>query len=87
MWIGKPLGIILGGLILAPMLGFPMPAGLRGRDIVIIAGIAGIGFTIPVLALDSALPGGGMQEAARLGLGISLLAGPIMVLASSVVTR
>ena len=82
MWIGKPLGIILGGLILAPMLGFPMPAGLRGRDIVIIAGIAGIGFTIPVLALDSALPGGGMQEAARLGLGISLLAGPIMVLAS-----
>lgn len=82
MWIGKPLGIILGGLVLAPMLGYPMPTGVRARDMMMIAGIAGIGFTIPVLALDSALPGGAMQEAARLGLGISLLAGPIMVFLS-----
>ncbi len=34
-----------------------------------------MGFTVPVLALETALPGGAMQEAARLGLARQLLAG------------
>ena len=41
----------------------------------LLALLTGMGFTVPVLALDTALPGGGMAEAARLGLAISLLAG------------
>jgi NhaA family Na+:H+ antiporter len=40
----------------------------------------GMGFTVPVLTLDTALPGGAMQEAARLGLAFSLLAGPLSLL-------
>ena len=34
------------------------------------------------LALETALPGGAMQEAARLGLGLGLLLGPALVLLS-----
>ena len=52
-----------------------MPAGLGLRDMLLLALLTGMGFTVPVLALDTALPGGGMAEAARLGLAISLLAG------------
>lgn len=80
LWLGKPLGLLLGGVVLAPMLGFGLPTGLRRRDMVLIAGLCGIGFTLPALALHSALPGGAMQEAARLGLGTSLLAGPLMIM-------
>ncbi|MDP4033684.1 MAG: Na+/H+ antiporter NhaA [Pseudorhodobacter sp.] len=79
LWLGKPLGIMLGGLVLAPLLGLPLPVGLRRRDMVLIAGIAGMGFTVPVLTLGGALPGGAMQEAARLGLALSLCAGPAMI--------
>ncbi|EEW25540.1 Na+/H+ antiporter NhaA [Rhodobacter ferrooxidans] len=82
LWLGKPLGIVAGGLLLAPRLGLPMPRGLRKRDLMLIAGLAGMGFTIPALAIDATLPGGAMQEAARLGLAISLCAGPLLVLAA-----
>lgn len=77
MWIGKPIGLILGALLAARLFALPMPAGIRIRDLVLVAVISGIGFTAPVLALDSALPGGAMAEAARLGLALSLIAAPI----------
>ncbi|WP_158241795.1 Na+/H+ antiporter NhaA [Tabrizicola sp. TH137] len=79
MWIGKPLGLVLGGLVAAQLFRVPMPAGIRIRDLVLVALISGIGFTAPVLALDSALPGGAMAEAARLGLALSLLAAPVAI--------
>ncbi len=75
LWIGKPAGILVGALIVAPRLGYRLPQAMRRRDIGLIAGIAGIGFTLPILSLEQALPGGFMQEDARLGLGYSLLAG------------
>lgn len=76
MWIGKPLGLLAGALGIAWFLRLPLPAGIRIRDLVLIALLTGIGFTAPVLALDTALPGGAMAEAARLGLALSLLAWP-----------
>ena len=72
LWLGKPLGLFLGGLV-ARALGHALPAGMWLRDLALVALISGIGFTVPVLALDSALPGGGMAEAARLGLALSLI--------------
>lgn len=75
LWIGKPLGIVIGALIIAPRMGYRLPQSMRRRQVVLIAGIAGVGFTMPALSLGASLPGGAMQEAARLGLGISLLAG------------
>jgi Na+:H+ antiporter, NhaA family len=80
LWIGKPVGILTGALIIAPRLGYPLPPGLRRRDIGLIAGLSGISFTLPALSLGNALPGGAMQEAVRFGLALSLLAGGATVL-------
>ena len=58
---------------------------MRLRDLTLVACCTGLGFTVPVLALDAALPGGGMAEAARLGLALSLaLAVPILGLSARV---
>ena len=80
LWLGRPLGMLVFGLGLAAALGLRLPPGISLRDILRIVVIMAMGFTIPVLSLQSALPGGAMQEAARLGLALSLLAGPIALL-------
>ena len=86
LWLGRPLGMILLGLWAAALLGLRLPPGISLRNVLTIAAILGMGFTVPVLALDSALPGGAMQEAARLGLALSLLAGAASILAFRVGT-
>ena len=80
LWLGRPLGMLVIGLGLAAALGLRLPQGITLRDVLRIAVIMGMGFTIPVLSLETALPGGAMQEAARLGLALSLLAGPLALL-------
>jgi NhaA family Na+:H+ antiporter len=65
------------GLGLAAGLDLRLPPGTSLRDVLRVAVILAMGFTVPVLSLETALPGGAMQEAARLGLALSLLAGPI----------
>lgn len=80
VWIGRPLGMLILGLGLIAALGLRLPPGVSLRDILRVALILGMGFTVPVLALDGALPGGAMQEAARLGLAISLAAGVLAIL-------
>jgi Na+:H+ antiporter, NhaA family len=75
VWLGRPLGMLIVGLGLIAVLRLRLPPGVSLRDILRISLVLGMGFTVPVLALDSTLPGGAMQEAARLGLAISLLAG------------
>jgi NhaA family Na+:H+ antiporter len=68
-------------------MGARLPAALARRDVVLVAMIAGMGFTVPALSLESALPGGLMAEAARLGLALSLLAGPAALLLSRLIRR
>ena len=80
LWFGRPLGMILIGLGGAAFLGLRLPPGVSLRDILAVIAILSMGFTVPVIALDSALPGGAMQEAARLGLAVSLFAGPLALL-------
>ena len=87
LWIGKPVGIVIAVLLVAPRLGFRLPQGMRRRDVGLIAGLAGIGFTAPALALDTGLPGGAMQEAARLGLAISLFAGPAAIILARILRQ
>ena len=81
LWLGKPIGIFAAAVALK-LLGQPLPNRLGLGEIGYIAGLMAIGFTLPLLALETALPGGAMQEAARLGLGLSLLAGPLLVILS-----
>jgi Na+:H+ antiporter, NhaA family len=80
LWVGRPLGMILFGLGSAAFLGLRLPQGVSLRDILTVIVILSMGFTVPVIALDSALPGGAMQEAARLGLALSLLVGALAIL-------
>ncbi|MES2846444.1 MAG: Na+/H+ antiporter NhaA [Pseudomonadota bacterium] len=87
LWIGKPVGLMAGVLSIAAATRMPLPAGLSLRDLVVLSLIAGIGFTVPVLAIDTALPGGAMTEAARLGLGLSLLIGPFALLIARFLPR
>ncbi len=87
LWLGKPLGLIAGALVAGALTGQLLPRDLRLSDLLLIAILSGTGFTIPVLALDSALPGGEMAEAARLGLALSLLAGPLAIGLSRLIRR
>lgn len=87
LWIGKPLGLLAGLVVAMGFLRARLPPGVGGRDLLLIALVAAMGFTVPVVALDSALPGGGMTEAARLGLALSLLAGPLALLAARLMKR
>lgn len=81
-WIGKPLGLALGALAVRKMASGIWPARMGRRELALLAMLCGMGFTVPVLTLDAALPGGAMTEAARLGLALSLLAGPAALLLS-----
>lgn len=87
LWLGKPLGILAGLFVARGAFGIRLPANLRRRDILFVAALAGMGFTVPALSLESALPGGGMTEAARLGLALSLLAGPLALALKRLVHR
>ncbi len=87
LWLGKPLGVFAGLAIAAYGFGARLPPSMGLREALLIALIAGMGFTVPVLALETALPGGGMAEAARLGLALSLLIGPLAVVFSRLLPR
>jgi Na+:H+ antiporter, NhaA family len=86
-WVGKPLGVLLGAACAARLLRFALPQGVRPVDLVLVALISGMGFTVPVLTISTALPGGGMEEAARLGLAISLGIGALALLVGPILRR
>ena len=76
------MGLVAAWILFERVAGLLLPHGLVRRDLYLIALIMGIGFTVPVLTLDRALPGGADQEAARLGLALSLLAAPAALILS-----
>ncbi len=80
LWIGKPLGFMTGALLAALVFRLDLPRGVRLSDLGRVALISGVGFTLPLLTLDSALPGGAMTEAARMGAALSLGLGPLVIL-------
>jgi NhaA family Na+:H+ antiporter len=89
LWIGKPVGVFAGMLIAVRLSHVTLrpQAGLGLREQLLIAVITGIGFTVPILATETALPGGAMTEAARLGLALSLLLAPLALLLARLLRR
>lgn len=87
LWLGKPLGFFVGALIALRFFTQPLPQGVRLRDLTLVALISGMGFTVPVLAIGTALPGGGMEEAARLGLAMSLTMGGVAMALARLIRR
>lgn len=77
-WIGKPLGALVA-ISACRQRRLPLPQSPGRHDLHIIAGLLGMGFSIPALTMIGALPGGAMQEAARLGLGLSILIGVLLL--------
>ncbi len=85
--LGKPLGL-LAGMALAVASGrAALPQGVGRVDLVRLAVLSAMGFTIPALSIDASLPGGAMADAARLGLAISLIPGAGLALWSRVMRR
>ena len=81
MWLGKPLGFLAGALAVLALNGWRLPVGVHLKDLLLIAILTGMGATVPLLALDSALPGGIAAEQARAGVALSLLFGPLALAA------
>lgn len=79
LWLGKPLGFLIGCALASKLLRRSLPAGIDPRHLTLVALLLGVGFTVPVLAIDTSLPGGAMAEAARLGLGVSIVFGLIVI--------
>ncbi|MBI1172646.1 hypothetical protein GC209_14720 [bacterium] len=87
LWLGKPLGLAIGAFVAVVLWRGKLPAGLQIHDILLIALLSGSGFTVPLLALDSGLPGGLIAEQARAGVALSLLFGPLALGLSRLVPR
>lgn len=77
-WLGKPLGFLLGVAIALRAGAYfgnkavHLPQDVGALALMRVALLLGIGFTVPVLTLDTALDGGEVAEAARLGLALTL---------------
>jgi NhaA family Na+:H+ antiporter len=74
-WVGKPLGFLAATALALRWGGAKLPQDCSPAALVRVALLLGIGFTVPVLALDTALDGGEVAEAARLGLAASFAMG------------
>lgn len=72
--IGKTVGIFGFGLA-ASALGFPLPAGMNRRDLLLASMIAGIGLTVALFVAGAALSDPQIRGAAKMGaLGSALIA-------------
>lgn len=73
----RPLGLVLGCSLALAFGQARLPWGVTRADIGRIGLLLVPGLTLPFLALDQGLGGGGLADAARGGLGLTLLAAPI----------
>ncbi len=78
--LGKPIGFLLACLLARRFADAKMPQDIGTIALIRIAVLVGLGFTVPVLALDTAVQGGEVAEAARLGLAMTFGAGLVSLL-------
>lgn len=78
---GKAVGIFSFGF-LGKKLGFPLPDGMKKRDLIVAGVIAGIGFTVALFVAGEAFTDPEIQGAAKMGAMLSIAAFPLaMVMA------
>ncbi|TNC49026.1 Na+/H+ antiporter NhaA [Rubellimicrobium rubrum] len=81
--IGKPAGILLSGWLSARVLRLGLPRGMEMRDVLVVGFVAAVGFTVALFVAsvafspDATLAGHPIQDAAKLGALLSVVAGPI----------
>ena len=68
--LGKSAGILVLGRI-AERLGFPLPQGMKGKDLLLVGVIAGFGFTVALFIAGEAFTDPAVQGAAKMGAMLS----------------
>jgi NhaA family Na+:H+ antiporter len=81
--IGKSIGIFAFGTI-AEKLGFPLPEGVRKKELFVIGIIAGIGFTVALFVAGEAFVDPSLQAAAKMGAMLSCGAAVIAMIAAKI---
>ena len=72
--LGKPLGIFLFGMFAAYVLRLDLPESMRPRDLWVLGWVAGIGFTVALFVSVVAFAPGAIQDQAKMGALLSILA-------------
>jgi len=75
---GKTIGIFSFGF-LGKKLGFPLPDGMKKRDLMVAGVIAGIGFTVALFVAGEAFTDPEVQGAAKMGAMFSIAAFPVAI--------
>jgi NhaA family Na+:H+ antiporter len=81
--IGKPLGITLFTMA-SQLIGAPPPAGMRGRDVVIVGAAGATGLTVALFFATAAFPPGPELAQTKMGALFSLFAAPLAFLLSKI---
>ncbi len=72
--IGKPVGVLIFGVIGAHILRFGLPEGMRTIDMFVIGCVSAIGFTVSLFVASVAFETGPVQDAAKMGALLSFAA-------------
>jgi len=84
--VGKPVGILIFGVIGAHVLRLGLPAGMRTIDLLVVGCVAAIGFTVSLFVASVAFDAGPVQDAAKMGALFSFGAAAISIFAG-ILTR
>lgn len=72
--LGKPVGIVLFGVIATKLFKLELPEGMNMRDLVVLGFMAGIGFTVALFVATVAFPTGDALDGAKMGALFSFFA-------------
>jgi NhaA family Na+:H+ antiporter len=73
--LGKPIGVVVGARLGYRVSGTSRQAALSGRSLAGVGAVASIGFTVPLLIIQAALPAGSEATAATAGLLVGSVLG------------
>ena len=77
--VGKSVGIFVLGSV-AEKLGFPLPAGMKKRDLLVAGVIAGFGFTVALFVAGEAFTDPALQAAAKMGAMLSFIVAVVAII-------
>ncbi len=72
--VGKPIGIFVFGFIAARVFKWNLPEGMQLRDLFVLGCVAAVGFTVALFVASVAFEAGEIQDGAKMGALLSLLA-------------
>ena len=79
--VGKPIGVLLFGVVGAHLLKLGLPQGMRTIDLLVIGFVSAIGFTVSLFVASVAFDPGPVQDAAKMGALFSFGAAALSFLA------